>query len=165
MSSSSGRTTRIRRRLLTPKNVLTAVAVFVVGSLIGVGLFTFGFAGGWAYFGTDPATCAQCHVMNDQYEGYLKGPHKAVATCNDCHTPHDNYVHKYAVKAENGFRHAVVFTADSMDENIQMLPYAQEITNNACLYCHEDFVADIHLGRTADEQSNCIECHSDVGHK
>lgn len=165
MTSSTAPAASRRRRLLTPRNILVGLAIFVVGSFIGVGLFTFGFANGWAYFGTEPETCAQCHVMNDQYEDYLKGSHKDVATCNDCHMPHDNVVHKYAVKAETGFRHAAVFTANSMDENIQMVPKSQEVTINSCLYCHGDFVADIHMGRLDGEPTNCLQCHSEVGHK
>ena len=43
------------RSWMTRRNLLTAAAVFVFGSLIGVGLFTFVFAKGFSYFRDDPA--------------------------------------------------------------------------------------------------------------
>jgi formate-dependent nitrite reductase cytochrome c552 subunit len=33
----------------------------------------------------DPAACANCHVVKDQYDGWLKSSHRAVAVCSDCH--------------------------------------------------------------------------------
>jgi cytochrome c nitrite reductase small subunit len=38
--------------------------------------------------------------MNEQYEGWMKSSHRAVATCNDCHMP-SNFLGKYATKASN----------------------------------------------------------------
>ena len=43
--------------LLTPKNAFYALAIFVFGSLLGVGLFTFGYARGASYLTGDPAAC------------------------------------------------------------------------------------------------------------
>ena len=57
----------------------------LVGVLAGIMVFTFGYAGGAAYFGHDPQACVQCHAMNPQFERWSKGSHKAVATCQDCH--------------------------------------------------------------------------------
>ena len=39
-------------------------------------------------------------VMREQYNGWQKASHHAVATCNDCHVLHE-VVPKYLVKAEN----------------------------------------------------------------
>ncbi len=60
---------RLKRMLsrISKKNLLIAAGVFVVGSLIGVGLFTFIYARGISYLGNDPATCANCHVMEGHY--------------------------------------------------------------------------------------------------
>ena len=72
-------------RTIGMKGLVYSALAIAVGSLIGLGVFTFGYANGFAYFGSDPKTCANCHAMNGQYAGWLKGSHKNVAGCNDCH--------------------------------------------------------------------------------
>ena len=66
------------------------VVVVAIGLLIGIGAgvgsYTFIYAKGYSYLTNDPAACANCHVMNDYYAAWLKGPHRSVAACNDCHT-------------------------------------------------------------------------------
>ena len=42
----------------------------LVGVLVGLAVFTFGYANGSAYFGKDPQTCSQCHSMNKQYAAW-----------------------------------------------------------------------------------------------
>ncbi len=51
--------------------VLAAVA----GGVVGLGLFTFTFAQGASYLSDDPASCINCHVMRDQYDGWGHGSH------------------------------------------------------------------------------------------
>ena len=74
----------------------------LLGAILGVGGFTVYYSGVTDYLGDDPSSCANCHAMNEQYEGWLKGSHHDVATCNSCHAPHDNIVYKYINKADNG---------------------------------------------------------------
>ena len=74
----------------------------LLGVLFGSGVYTFFSAHGTSYLSNDPAVCTNCHVMRENYDGWLHGSHHAVATCNDCHLPHDNAVHKLYVKV-NGF--------------------------------------------------------------
>ena len=66
----------------------------VIGGIVGLGVFTFAYAQGASYLSDDPSSCNNCHVMRDQYDGWIHGSHKAVATCNDCHTPHSSTVAK-----------------------------------------------------------------------
>ena len=80
----------------------------VIGIVIGIGVYTFAYARGWSYLTDDPAACANCHVMREQFDGWLKSSHRAVATCNHCHTP-ANFIGKYATKASNGFWHSFFF--------------------------------------------------------
>lgn len=135
-----------------------------LGAALGLGLFTFGYAEGFSYLGNEPATCANCHVMNEQYEGWAKGPHHAVATCNDCHTPHD-FVGKYATKALNGYHHSKAFTLQDFHEPIQIKDRNAEILQNSCLHCHGDFVAELVAGSTtAPDAPRCVHCHAGVGH-
>ena len=88
---------------------LFAIAVLVLGAALGLGTYTFAYARGWAYMTNDPRACANCHVMNEQYDGWIKSSHRSVAVCNDCHVPH-SFVAKYWTKATNGFRHSFHFT-------------------------------------------------------
>jgi cytochrome c nitrite reductase small subunit len=137
----------------------------LIGVILGIGLFTMYYAGFTKYFGNDPATCASCHAMNEQYEGWMKGSHAHVATCNDCHAPHDNLIAKYANKAENGFMHSLKFTLQNYPENIEIRDHNRRVTEAACVYCHSDFVDQItnssnHTGETV----SCIRCHDGVGH-
>ena len=137
----------------------------LIGIIVGVGIFTMYYAGFTSYFGNDPATCNQCHAMNEQYNAWQKGSHADVAGCNDCHAPHDNLVLKYANKAENGFMHSLKFTLQNYPENIQIREHNRRVTEAACVYCHGNFVEQIkndsnHRGETL----SCIRCHDGVGH-
>jgi cytochrome c nitrite reductase small subunit len=67
--------------------LIVALAV-LAGRAIGVGIYTFGYAKGASYLTNDPGACANCHVMREQYDAWLKASHHAVAVCNDCHAPH-----------------------------------------------------------------------------
>ena len=138
----------------------------LLGVIIGVGAYTFHYAGITNYFGNDPATCASCHAMQEQYDGWAQGPHHAVATCNDCHAPHDNVVHKYVNKAENGAWHSLKFTIQDYPENIKIRDHNRRVTEASCLHCHGDMVDDITHGPVqGGEAVSCIRCHDGVGHK
>lgn len=150
--------------LFTPGFILTALAVFVIGSLIGVSLFTIIYAKGYSYLTNDPKACVNCHVMDRQYEAWMAGSHSSKATCNDCHVPHDNIVHKYLVKGEHGLNHGYKFTTGWFPDNIQIRESSLKVTNEQCLNCHSDMTSDMHLSN-GGEQIKCSRCHSDVGHE
>src|SRR5215813_15088414 len=80
-----------------------------IGAAVGLGAYTFIYAKGGSYLTNNPAACANCHVMREQYDDWSKSSHRAVATCNDCHTP-PNVLGKYATKISNGFKHSYYFT-------------------------------------------------------
>ncbi|GJJ39429.1 cytochrome c nitrite reductase small subunit [Corynebacterium ulcerans] len=153
-----------KHRVLTSALVVQILAIFVIGSFVGVGLYTFIYAKGYSYLGNDPKACVNCHVMEPQYNAWLAGSHSAVATCNDCHVPHDNIVHKYLVKAEHGVNHGFKFTTGWFPDNIQIRDASRKVTNDACLTCHGDFTSDIH-GTYGETQIQCTHCHATVGHK
>ena len=76
---------------------------------VGVGAYTFVYARGYSYMTDNPKACVNCHVMQDQFSGWVKSSHRSVAVCNDCHTP-PGLVGKYATKGQNGFWHSYYFT-------------------------------------------------------
>ena len=139
---------------------LTIVLAVAVGVAFGVGGFTFVYARGASYLTNDPAACANCHVMQEQYAGWVKSSHRAVAACNDCHTPH-TLVGKYLTKASNGFWHSFAFTSGRFHEPIAINPRNRAITENACRSCHADVVEAIELHRM---RLPCLTCHRSVGH-
>ena len=143
-------------------------AVFVLTALVGIALglggYTFAYAKGWSYMTNDARACANCHVMNEQYDGWLKGSHRSVAVCNDCHVPH-GMVAKYYTKARNGFWHSYYFTKGGFPEPIQISAGSRAITERACLGCHESVVQAMGTPSHAGSRDiSCIRCHGSVGH-
>ena len=136
----------------------------LLGVFFGLGVFTFIYAEGLSYFGTDPKSCANCHIMNTEYDSWVKSSHHIVATCADCHLPH-SLVPKLVAKAENGYHHSKGFTLQDFHEPIMIKPRNSHILQEACLGCHGDFVHEIVAGSTTDKNATrCVHCHASVGH-
>src|SRR6187431_3155825 len=123
-----------RYRGMTLAGMLVAV---LVGVALGQAAYTFRYAEGLSYLSADPKACINCHIMQPQYDGWLKGSHHNVAKCVDCHLPHD-LIGKYYTKAENGFWHSKGFTLQDFHEPIKMRPVSQRILHHSCLHCHAD---------------------------
>jgi cytochrome c nitrite reductase small subunit len=170
------------------RHVLGAVLA-LAGAAFGLGLFTFAYARGGSYLTTDPAACANCHVMAEHYAAWQRSSHRAVATCADCHMPHD-LVGKYLAKSTNGFWHSLAFTTGRFPDPLQIKPHNRAITEQTCRDCHQAIVdaidpdrddpparaaaagrsstdrPQIHDGAVASTASreSCIRCHTYVGH-
>lgn len=139
--------------------VLLAVAV---GVAAGIGTYTFRYAEGLSYFSTQPSACANCHIMQRQYDAWAKSSHHAAAGCIDCHLPQD-FVPKYLAKAENGWRHGKKFTLDSFEEPIRITANGAQTVQQNCVRCHAEMVAELtSLGRSAPLP--CVHCHRGAGH-
>lgn len=132
---------------------------------MGVGGFTAFYADALAYASDDPSACANCHVMHEQYEGWLRGPHRSVATCNGCHVPHD-FFGKWLSKGLNGFHHSKAFTLQDFHEPIRITPRNADALQAGCLHCHGELVHEIQgaARRDADDAVRCVSCHRNVGH-
>jgi cytochrome c nitrite reductase small subunit len=103
--------------------------------------------------------------MEEQFSGWTKSSHRAVAVCNDCHTP-PGLVPKYATKALNGWNHSWAFTSGRFPEPIQITPRNRRVTEAACRKCHEQIVAAIDsTGGGHSQRIDCLTCHRDVGHR
>ncbi len=141
--------------------VLVAV---VLGAGLGLGAYTFTYARGWAYMTDDPAACKNCHVMNEQYDGWTKSSHRSVAVCNDCHVPHA-LLAKYATKGRNGFWHSYYFTTGTFPEPIRALPGSRAIAEANCRRCHEPVVQAMGTpAHSGPRDISCVRCHGSVGH-
>jgi cytochrome c nitrite reductase small subunit len=140
------------------------IAAVVIGVAFGLGSYTFAYARGWSYMTDDPKACANCHVMNEQYDGWVKSSHRGVAVCNDCHVPH-NVVGKYVTKARNGFWHSYYFTTGTFPEPIRALPASRTIAEANCRRCHGPVVDAMGTPAHAGSRDiSCIRCHGSVGH-
>ena len=145
-------------------SVSVLVLCVLAGVALGTGTFTVQYAEAFSYLSNDPKACVNCHIMRDQYDGWQKASHHAVATCNDCHVPHE-MVPKYLVKAENGFWHSKGFTLQDFPEPIRLRPVSLTILQNNCVNCHHDLVNDIlGHGTIGSERTDCVHCHAAVGH-
>lgn len=144
---------------------LALSAAILTGGAAGLGFFAFDYGEGLSYFSTNPAACANCHVMDDQYDSWQKAGHHQAAGCIDCHLPHD-FVPKYLAKADNGFWHSKGFTFMDFHEPIQIKPRNAGILQDSCLRCHESFVHElVHGSRTVGEDKvQCVHCHRNAGH-
>ena len=144
----------------------SAVLGLVVGLAAGIGGYTFIYAKGASYLTNDAATCANCHIMQDHYDGWIHSSHRAVAVCNDCHTP-PGALPKYATKASNGFWHSFAFTSGRFPDPLRIKPGNREVTQRACRKCHDAIVQAIdRVGgpHGGEEALDCIRCHRNVGH-
>jgi len=135
----------------------------LVGCAFGIGGYTFLFARGASYLTNNPAACANCHVMKEQFDGWTKSSHRTVASCNDCHTP-ARIVPKYATKAANGFWHSYAFTTGWFHEPIQITTRNHNVTENACRKCHQVIVQAIDTHHDRRSSMSCVRCHPSVGH-
>lgn len=143
--------------------VLLMLCVSGFGVLGALGAFAFDYGDGTAYLTNNPASCANCHVMQTHYDGWSKSSHKDVATCNDCHLPHD-FLGKWITKADNGFFHSLAFTTNDFHEPIQIKERNRQVTQNACLHCHGDYVNHMLPTKKGGDMQLCVHCHGDVGH-
>jgi cytochrome c nitrite reductase small subunit len=148
--------------MLGKETLLAAFLGVAIGFATGVGAYTFYYARGASYPTNDPAACANCHVMQEHFDGWVKSSHRSVAACNDCHTP-PGAVSKVLTKASNGFWHSFAFTTGAFREPIRIKPHNRWITENACAGCHQEVIAAIQ-SHYKQGRISCVGCHSSVGH-
>jgi cytochrome c nitrite reductase small subunit len=143
----------------------------LMGTLLGSGIYTFVSAKGLSYLSNDPAACTNCHVMREQYEGWLHGSHHAVAGCNDCHLPQGNLLAKLAVKASNGYHHSRAFTLMDFPDPIRIKAGNAEVLEANCVRCHAAMINELTAhgglglaGPHGPDLYGCVKCHAGVGH-
>jgi cytochrome c nitrite reductase small subunit len=146
-----------------PRLAIPLLAV-LVGIALGLGLFTLNHAEGLSYLSTDPAACANCHIMQSQYDSWQKSSHHTVAKCVDCHLPHD-FIGKYVAKAENGWHHSKGFTLQDFHEPIMIKSKNALILQRNCLACHGEIAHGLVEGVNGEpDDVQCVHCHIGVGH-
>lgn len=163
------RVTHFREKVWLGTTGVASAAIVggLAGTFSGAVGYTAHYAHATSYLSDDPKACINCHIMNEQYQGWSSSSHHARATCNDCHVPHDSVLAKYYVKAEHGYRHSKGFTFQDFHEPIQITKGSRDVVIDNCVRCHESMTHEIRttssgVGDTA--RLDCIHCHASVAH-
>ncbi len=155
--------------LVPPEQWRSTVAV-LMGIFFGLGAYAIYISKAPSYLSDQPETCINCHVMNPQFYDWTHSSHRNVAHCNDCHVPHDNLFHKYYFKAQDGLRHATIFTLRKEPQVIYILDAGKKVVQSNCIRCHEQMVGMGHLGSVLPiyhnrlQERNCLDCHRETPH-
>jgi cytochrome c nitrite reductase small subunit len=152
-----------RQRGLAGSTLLLVVLALLIGLAAGIGGYTMVYAEGLSYMSSDPKVCANCHIMNSQYDSWQKSSHHAAAGCVDCHLPR-SFVGKWTAKALNGWHHSKAFTTQDFAEPIAIKPGNARILQDNCLACHGDLVHEAAAETGRAGEFTCVHCHQSVGH-
>lgn len=147
----------VSRRWQTPCFVM-------LGVLGGTELLVAHLSRATSYLSDNPETCMNCHVMTTQYVTWQHSSHANVATCNDCHVPHDSLVHAYRFKAEDGLRHAAIFTLRWEPQAIRISDRAVPVVQANCRRCHAAVIENVSSNPHGEEDRLCWDCHREVPH-
>jgi len=141
-----------------------------LGIFFGLGLAILRISNATSYLSDNPQTCMNCHVMTPQYATWQRSSHARVATCNDCHVPHDNFIRTYLFKAQDGLRHATIFTFRLEPEVIHIKDAGISVVQENCIRCHSNLVHRVSLRKVtgrdgiAGKDKLCWECHRETPH-
>ncbi|MBK9210376.1 MAG: cytochrome c nitrite reductase small subunit [Anaerolineales bacterium] len=139
-----------------PFTIAIAAAIFALG------YFAF-VTDAASYGGSAPETCANCHVMDSQYENWYHGAHEGFAQCTDCHLPHDNFAVYYAEKGRQGAKDVFAFVTGDIPVQIRASEKTKEIIQANCVHCHESAAETVVMGAQPFDRY-CWDCHRDVAH-
>lgn len=151
-----------QQRGLGTATLLVVLAV-LIGVLVGLGGYTLAYAQAFSYMSNEPKVCANCHIMQSQYDSWQKSSHHHVAVCNDCHLP-KGFIAKYVAKGLNGFNHAKAYTLQNFAEPIAIKPFNSAIVQESCLACHRALVHEAVTAPGRGDEMLCVHCHSSAGH-
>ncbi len=157
-------------RWLLPPDHWRLPVIILAGFLVGIAIYAFYVSNAGSYLSDSPQTCVNCHVMAPHYTTWFHSSHREHATCNDCHVPQDNFVNHYVNKAQDGLRHAWIFTMRDEPFVIRIHEPGMDVVQQNCLRCHEHtnhrvsaFEGTVAKAR-AGEQKLCWDCHREVPH-
>ncbi len=106
-----------------------------------------------------PDFCAQCHVMESEYEAWMhSGAHRR-KKCVECHLPNENKPIHYVWKSIDGLKDVVFFYSGRVPEQIKITAHGTEVLQANCIRCHQETVEFI------NHERKCWECHRSIAHK
>ena len=136
--------------------------IVVAAAVSALGFFVY-VSDAPAYGGSASETCANCHVMDAQYENWYHAPHEKVTECVDCHLPHENIAAYYLEKARQGAKDVYAFTTGNIPVAIRASQRTKSILQSNCLRCHQATVESVMMGPQPYDRY-CWECHRAVSH-
>jgi cytochrome c nitrite reductase small subunit len=136
--------------------------IAIMAAVIALGFFVY-VTDAPAYGGSAPETCANCHVMDSQYENWYHAPHEKVTECVDCHLPHTNVVAYYLEKGRQGAKDVYAFTTGNIPVAIRVSERSRSIIQSNCLRCHQATVESVVMGVQPFDRY-CWDCHRNVAH-
>ena len=155
--------------LLPPQNWKLPASI-AVGVLCGIIITLFFISNASSYISNDPRACINCHVMSPHYATWMHSSHREHAVCNDCHVPHDNFFRKLYFKANDGLRHATIFTMRAEPQVIKIKEAGIAVVQQNCLRCHMNQVHPVSAANVSGENYKhgegklCWSCHRTVPH-
>jgi len=160
---------KIIQTITPPRGWRTPVAI-LLGIFAGLVIYLFQVSNAVSYLSDKPETCVNCHIMAPQYATWNHSSHRENATCNDCHVPHDNVIKKYLFKAQDGMRHATIFTLRNEPQVIFIRDAGATVVQENCKRCHTNVNENVSTIDATfetvqhDEGKLCWECHREVPH-
>ena len=157
-------------RFLKPPDEWRLLVNLLLAIIVGIGCLTVYISNAPSYLSDRPETCMNCHVMAPQFATWQRSSHARVTVCNDCHVPHDNLLRTYAFKAQDGLRHATMFTLRLEPQVIHIKEAGVKVVQENCIRCHSSLVNDVSAHRvTGDNYMNgegrlCWQCHRETPH-
>lgn len=106
-----------------------------------------------------PDFCAQCHVMESNYEAWIHAGAHRRARCVDCHLPNRNPGLHYLWKTLHGAKDAVLFYSGRVPARIVLSAHGEGVLKENCVRCHETAVEVI------DTERKCWSCHRRISHR
>ena len=148
------------RPMLPPKKKKhwKVLGLLIVAAIAVGGFVSFGPPGLYARSGT-PEFCAQCHVMEAQYEDWFHNGGHRRQKCIDCHLPNDSMARHLVLKGMTGMWDSYVFYSGRVPDTIKITEKGAAIVQENCNRCHEQIVSMI------KEDRNCWTCHRRLSHK
>jgi cytochrome c nitrite reductase small subunit len=155
---------------LVPEGKWRIPIVILWSVFFGMGLFVMKVSNAFSYLSDDPKACINCHIMTAEYSTWMHGSHGRDTKCVDCHIPHENVVLKYLFKANDGLRHATMFTLRLEPQVIKMHEAGQDVVQRNCKRCHYNQLQNVsalnvNLKNYEHGQGMlCWKCHREVPH-
>lgn len=155
---------------LTPPRYWQIYVFGLLAVFVGVVAYLFYVSRAHSYLSDNPETCINCHLMAPQFATWQHSAHREVTNCNDCHVPHDNVFNHYLFKAQDGLRHATVFTLRAEPQVIQIKEAGIAVVQENCKRCHTQLNERVGLLQVTREDNLhgegklCWDCHREVPH-
>ena len=136
--------------------------IAILAAVIALGFFVY-VTDAPAYEGSASETCANCHVMDSQYENWYHAPHEKFTECVDCHLPHENRVAYYLEKGRQGAKDVYAFSTGNIPVAKKKKKKTKGIIQANCIRCHASTVESVVMGPQPFDR-HCWECHRNVSH-